>query len=398
MAIDHRAEPNAPALLNNFFLVGIKTESGESRSFLPPPLVINLLSDAGLWESLPTIRHYSRRPIFSADFNLCQPGWNASSGIMVHADAIDPVLFTPPAKSGLGPISHLPPRLAALLGEFSWRSDADLVNAVAFLLTGLLVNHFADDPHPGVIVDGNQPGLGKTLLVQVVGQLMDNAEPPRIPLSREEELQKQLGALIRRSTCSVAFFDNVRGRLDSQTLEQSILSPKLSFRLLGQSATIERSNDLLWAITSNSATGTSDLINRCIPIRLYYEGDPRGRKFTGNPLRFVKDHRDEILGELAGMVLRWEQVGKPLGLQRHRCDRWAGIIGGILNSCGLGDRFLENLAEAESEMDQGLEDLAALAEHALRGNVQGAIVRGALGRDKAVLHPAIGSRSSARRG
>jgi len=185
LAIDHRADPNASAQLSNFFLVGTKIEDGESRSFLPPPLTINLLSDAGLWESLPVIKHYSRRPIFAADFNLCQPGWNASSGIMVHSDAIEPGVFTPPDRPGLGPINYLPPRLSALLGEFSWRSDADLVNAVAFLLTGLLVNHFVDDPHPGVIVDGNQPGLGKTLLVQVVGQLMDNAEPPRIPLSRD---------------------------------------------------------------------------------------------------------------------------------------------------------------------------------------------------------------------
>ena len=54
------------------------------------------------------------------------------------------------------------------------------------------------------------------------------------------------------------------------------------------------------------------------------------------------------------------------GAQRHRCDRWAATIGGILDACGLGRSFLANSEEAEAEMDQGLQDLAALAEYARR--------------------------------
>ena len=68
------------------------------------------------------------------------------------------------------------------------------------LLTGLLINHFVDDPHPGGIVDANQPGTGKTLLVQVIGRILDGAEPPRISLVRDEELEKRLCAQLRSST------------------------------------------------------------------------------------------------------------------------------------------------------------------------------------------------------
>ena len=38
-------------------------------------------------------------------------------------------------------------------------------------------------------------------------------------------------------------------------------------------------------------------------------------------------------------------------------------LGGILDTCGLGRFFLANSDEAEAEMDQGLQDLIALAEH-----------------------------------
>jgi hypothetical protein len=103
-----------------------------------------------------------------------------------------------------------------------------------------------------------------------------------------------------------------------------------------------------------------------VPIRLYYEGDPRARTFTGDPMAYAARHRLEILGELAGMVERWVEMGRPAGPQKHRCRRWASTIGGILDVAGLGGHFLTNVAEAEAAMDQGLLDLATLAEHVVK--------------------------------
>src|SRR5205823_13203835 len=135
---------------------------------------------------------------------------------------------------------------------------------------GLLINHFIDDPHPGAIVDANQSGTGKTLLVQCLGRVLDDAEPPRTSLVRDEELEKKLCAQLRTSRTSLFFLDNVRARIESAVIEQSMLSPLLSFRVLGKSATIERPNTFAWFITSNMAAGTPDFIRRCVPIRLFF--------------------------------------------------------------------------------------------------------------------------------
>jgi len=54
---------------------------------------------------------------------------------------------------------------------------------VAALLTGLLCNHFLDEPHPIVVIDGNQSGIGKTLLAQIMGHVLDGIEPARISLT-----------------------------------------------------------------------------------------------------------------------------------------------------------------------------------------------------------------------
>ncbi|WZO96109.1 hypothetical protein EP7_003091 [Isosphaeraceae bacterium EP7] len=358
LATQGKAEPHAAGILTNLFVVG----AGDRQSLPATRLVGALLADEGLRQHLPIIRHYARRPVFDEDFQLCRPGWNPDSGILVHGHEIEPASSVPTPGPESELLDRLPPRLKGLLGEFCWRSEADLANALGVLLTGMLMNHFIDRPHPVVLVDANQPGLGKTLLVQAIGRILDGHEPARIPLASDEELEKRLCAQIRDMRSSLFFFDNVRGTVESALLEQSALSPVLTFRILGQSTVIRRPNAYLWAVTSNATTGTSDFIRRGVPIRLHHEGDPKGRRFGGDPLEFATLHRLEILGELAGMVVRWVQEGRPAAARPHRCAAWAATIGGILDAGGLGDKFLGNLTEAEAAMDQDLQALAALAE------------------------------------
>jgi len=363
LAVEDRPEPNAASILANLFAVGVEGEKSATQSLAPSKLINAVLADEALRARLPEIRHYSRRPCFDPDFNLCRPGWNPASGILVHGADVVPAMEPPAFAPDAGAADRLPPHLRALLGEFDWRADADQVNAVALFLTGLLANHFVDDPHPVGVIDANQPGIGKTLYVQVLGRVLDGAEPPRIPLTHDEELEKKLCAQLRSSRTSLFFIDNVRARIESMILEQNVLSPLVSFRILGRSVTIERPNIYLWLITSNLTAGTPDFLTRGLPIRLFYEGDPARRAFRGSPLEYAGRHRQEILAELAGMVLRWVAQGKRPGVHEHRCNRWAAVIGGILDANGLGRFFLANVAEAAAQMDQGLLDLATLAEH-----------------------------------
>ncbi len=367
LAVGRHAEPAAGPLLAN--LIGIEVGDGDgpcSQSLLPAKLVSALLASDALWAAMPSVRYYSRRPAFDAGFAYRCAGWHPDSGILVHGPAVEPIIHEP-ADDGDGPLDRLPPHLRGLLGEFCWRSDADLVNAVGLLLTGVLINHFVDDPHPVVLVDGNQPGVGKTLLVQASGQVLDGTEPTRIALGRDDELEKRLCAEVRDSRRTVLLLDNVRTRIESAVLEQNVLSPELSFRVLGQSTVVRGPNTFLWAITSNGASGTPDVVRRAVPIRLQHAGDPKARRFHTQPLEYARQHRLAILGELAGMVVRWLQQGKSDGRHVHRCGRWAATIGGILDACGLGRWFLANSEEAEADMDDGLQDLAALAEHLVDG-------------------------------
>jgi hypothetical protein len=322
LAIEHRAEPGAAPLLANLFAVGIGGGGEQAtQSLTPPSLLAALLANETLWGALPMIEHYSRRPAFDRNYAFRGPGWHSTPGVLVHGPAVELSMPDLTSDARASALDRLPPRMRGLLPEFSWRQEADMVNAVGVLLTGMLINHFIDDPHPVAIVDANQPGVGKTLLIQAIGRVLDGVEPPRIPLNRDEELEKRLGSEVRSRNSGIFLLDNVRTRMESPVLEQNALSPVLSFRVLGQSAVIRCPNSYLWAITSNGASGSSDLVRRCLPIRLEHHGDPKARRFEGNPSQYASQHRLEILGELAGMVTRWLQAGKPAGSQQHRCDR-----------------------------------------------------------------------------
>ena len=115
----------------------------------------------------------------------------------------------------------------------------------------------------------------------------------------------------------------------------------------------------------NNTKASPDLVSRGLPIRQHYEGKPEDRDFGHrDPLRYARDHRQEILGELAGIVLRWNQVGQPEGHQDHRLTKWARTIGGIMSANGFPE-FLTNLASAAAEFNTALDALAALAEAAI---------------------------------
>ncbi len=237
-------------------------------------------------------------------------------------------------------------------------------------MTTLLVNLFVTAGKPIALIDGNQPGLGKTLLGRVLSILMDGVDPALIHFaSDDEELGKRICATLRGGQ-TVVLIDNakVRGgeRVDSRVVEANSMAPRIALRILGVSANYERPNDVIWALTMNDTKVSPDLVSRGVPIRLSYDGDPRHRRFAGpDPIAYAQVHRGEILGELAGMVVRWNQKGRPGGPAEHRCGEWARVVGGVVAAAGL-PRFLANYDDAAGSFDQALDELAALAEAAFR--------------------------------
>jgi hypothetical protein len=382
-------EKGAPSLLANLFVCRFG-----GKEFPPPAWFVPVLLHAdSVLPLLPRIALYARRPVFDSNFHLRGPGWHADVGIMVHGPIIEPINHEP-AESASTTMERLPPHLRALLQGFCFRSDVDVVNTVAILLTGILINRFIVTLKPVVLVDGNQPGLGKTMLVRVFGIVLDNVDPRLTHFTTdEEELQKRLCATLREARQTILLIDNAKtpggSIVSSPTIEANSMAPEISLRILGKSANLNRPNDILWFLTMNDTRASPDLVSRSVPIQLAYEGRPENRVFAGeDPIEYARSKRVAIVGELSGMITRWNQQGRPPGNRSHRLHAWAHIIGGILETAGLSG-FLENAETAAASFNPAMDDLAALAEatiHAdkligIAGELSGGITKKRLARE-----------------
>jgi len=363
--------PTASALLANYMTC---ETSSESPTYFPPPskFVATLLVRGPTREALPRIVTYARRPVYDENFVLRGPGYDVEQGILVHGLDIEPVL---PFEIDVGrPIlERLPTRIRTLLGGFYFREAADVVNALAALLTGALSNHFVRQPKANFIVDANQPGVGKTWLALATGDVLDGELPDLIHYTADdEELAKRILANLRQRPSSVLIVDNAKNRggaeISSPCVEANSMAPNITLRILGKSVNYTQPNDVLWFLTMNQTKVSPDLASRGMAVRLYFEGDPSTRVFEGpSPLEYAIEYRAEILAELFGLVELWKSRGRPLGTRRHRCEYWAQVIGGILEACGFPE-FLGNAAEASAAFNTELGDLAAMAETIVRSS------------------------------
>jgi hypothetical protein len=154
--------------------------------------------------------------------------------------------------------------------------------------------------------------------------------------------------------------------VSSAVLESITTSPEVSLRILGRSANYTRPNDILWFLTMNDTRTSRDIASRGLPIRLYHEGAIGADSYPVEyPLKIAKQFRNEILGELLGMVEHWKSQGCPDGRRDRRFPEWGRLILGILGSCGF-TAPLRDGADANLSFSAEADHLAALAEFVVR--------------------------------
>ena len=305
-----------------------------------------------LKKQFPFIALLTNNPGFDHEWNLYQPGYNEQSQIYYQGTSIDP------ANS----IEHL----SRLLDEFCWRDSIDRINYIGILLTGLVMHRFIGS-HPMLLLNGNQPGVGKTTLARIASIIRDGGSDVGTVSFIEDEIEfeKQIAARINNgdSTCII---DNAKSRriIQSASLERSISDKLLQFRLLGTSNRICVENAVQFILTVNTAEVDTDLATRSLVVNLEYHGDPRFRKYKINNLEeYAAKHRDAINAELIGMFKRWVDAGKPLADVncRFNQDNWGRIIGGVLAVNGM-DGFHSNQQEVANEIDMPRHGMNSLVD------------------------------------
>ena len=352
----HVDERNLPGLLSSLVEIRVLQANDDGNRLMRFDLVPHNLARAMVHsptvrDRLPVLVRYTRSPVFDEDWRfIATPGFDERSGVWFDGE---------PIQSGQGTVT-----LDRLLADFAWKEEVDRVNFIGALLTAVTMPHWGHG-HPFLAINGNKPGVGKSTLARVLGVVAEGQPPSTVSWTKDDgEFEKQLATRVELGD-RVIVVDNAKTTrsLSSAVLERCITDTRISFRRLGSNTAITRSeNDLLFVLTMNLTALGADLRRRALPVNLQVDGDVRRQDYAlDDVVAEVVRHRAALVGELAGMVVRWDEAGRPLGSANHSTSRrWAATIDGILRVSGL-EGFLTNFARSEHAFDPRFEMVAEIA-------------------------------------
>jgi len=175
----------------------IRDEGGEYKP-LPSSYGNTWLHHPGERYRLPNIKLFTRNPVYTDDWRLTTPGYDPASEIYYAGPEV-------PSRED----TH---HLDRLLRDFCFKTHGDRTNYIGMLLTVILVPRFIGSK-PAVLFNGNQPGLGKTVLGQIISIVRDGQPVETATYNpNDEEFEKRLGSIVRRGATTI-IVDNAIGHL-----------------------------------------------------------------------------------------------------------------------------------------------------------------------------------------
>jgi hypothetical protein len=333
-------------------------KDGKAKGSRIPAADLNSLVNCEIFlREFQPIDQVVERPSYLGEFVLSTPGYNDHG----RGQRIFYVGGEPSIATGTDTIQ-------SFLDVMDFASAADRTNSLAAALTVLLRNYWPG-AKPIAIVTATKSHAGKETIVSFMA---GGTASTSISYERADwALQQAFVAAVRLdSRIGVVNIENVRQdprirEISSAFLERFITDPKPLLFSTKVRTPVQRTNDLVLAMTTNFGIVGEDLMNRSLPIHLHPVGDVADRQpAIGNPkLEFLPSNRDQIEAELRGMVERWKRADKPLDLTvRHPFTEWAQVIGGILRVNGFTD-FLANYAVRRTVDDPVRKSLGLLGTY-----------------------------------
>lgn len=233
-------------------------------------------------------------------------------------------------------------RFHRLLKDFPLTDERSLAVQVAAMLA-LFIRHLPGGSalRPGFLWYANKPGAGKSVLAKVCLYVVMGAA--RVAkLKKADELDKEIEAFCRAAVPYI-FLDNIRGGLNSTTIEQMLTSEESTGRAMGGHDTFDAKNTALLLATGNQIELTDDAMRRFLIVDLFEKGDTVDRKIE-TPLEgflMASDQwRCEMLEALWAMVRNWHEKEMPSGSQiLPTFETYSRLLGGIVEAAGYESPF-----------------------------------------------------------
>ena len=281
-------------------LVNIK-QNGEQTPLRIPQRVGQQIVGRGAWFGIPQLRGIVTTPVFTKAGLLQTPGYDPASGVYLKPTIEVPKVPESPSRSDA--VAALE-RLKELVVDFPFLSPAHRSNWLAALLT-LVSRHAIDGPVPLFLIDGNQAGIGKSLLVNLASTIAYGQVANNGPLSDDNEEVGKLLLSISMQGYGAYCFDNLKNGADfgCAALDAVLTGRSVSGRILGQSKVADAEIDTVFFATGNRVgiSKESDSFRRVAIISLQSKSeDPKSRtnfRFgcDSQLLMHALEHRAELI-------------------------------------------------------------------------------------------------------
>lgn len=305
--------------------VGVTMTGDDARGVLESPQFLSRLLEVRRVNSarLPVLRANGRIELLPEGYDMDSKTLTMSGGLS-YGETVDLV-------TARGVIDEL-------LAEFCF-ADGDRSKAVAVTaMLSLYCNGLLPEKslRPAFVYLANAEGAGKSLLaacaiVPTLGRL-----PTGCKADTDDEMRKVLLTAVREAR-QLVFFDNLRGKLSSASLEGFLSAPTWSDRVLGVSESFTADNLATVFITGNGLTVSPDMRRRSLFIELHLEAErAEDRQFKRTlDVPALLAMRANILAALWAMVRHWDNAGRLVPSRGHSAfPTWANIVGGIVEAAG----------------------------------------------------------------
>jgi hypothetical protein len=190
---------------------------------------------------------------------------------------------------------------------------------------------------PGIVIDGNNPGVGKGKLARILSAINAGTLPAIVTEGHSpEETEKRLAAAVLQGAPAI-LFDNLQRHVASSTLESMLTEPVADIRVFGKLANLRVACRSLLLLTANNASLRRDMLRRSLPVRIVVPDEkPELREFDFDPVDEAMTERTELLTAAFTVLTAWHRVRELPENRAHRkplgsFEEWADLVAGAVS-------------------------------------------------------------------
>ena len=258
-------KPRLREILTRLCYFAVMNSEDEEVAAHPPEWCTKAIHDRGNWPGVRQLAGITSSPVIRPDGSvLAKPGYDPLTGLVLTGVVAGFNITESPRQDDARRAAE---ELLEVVSDFPFERPEHRSAWLSAVLTSL-ARHAFDGPTPIHVFDANTRGSGKTLLADLVSNIVIGDNIARMANPRDDdEARKRITALAISGDLLV-LIDNVNGGLGCSALDAALTGTRWQDRVLGASQMVDMPLMVTWLASGNNVILKADTSRRALHIRL----------------------------------------------------------------------------------------------------------------------------------